>query len=501
MPRITTWTPYWARYGSDRTALIHGSRHVTWGELDSRAASLAGGLLAAGVTKGDRVGVLLRNVPEYFFLEFACARVGAVFVPLNPMLGPQEVLDTCVDAGLSLLFTDGSHVDRLGPVVDWLGERHAYFLDGGDGQRSFTELLDHPPAPADPSVTSEDPLFICYSSGTTGRPKGAVLTHGNIEAVADALISVDQLTASDRTVLNVPLSFTGSAIAIGMPALRAGGSIVLHENLDTDRLLHDMASLRVTYFGSVPVVFERLAQDPRFDQLDLDHWRYSKVGGAVVPQSLLERYRDRGIRLLAAYGLTENCAQGLSLPHHEYERKFGSVGLPIMGLEAKLLDAEGLEGARGELLLRGPSVMKEYWNQPELTRETLADGWLRTGDVAEHDEEGYFRIVDRIKDLIISGGVNVHPAEVEAVLSAHPDVDEVAVVGLPDDTWGEKPVAIVRSQRRDLALQDINTFANGSLAKFKLPKDLIVREEAFPRSMSGKILKRELRAELLAGQE
>jgi fatty-acyl-CoA synthase len=222
-----------------------------------------------------------------------------------------------------------------------------------------------------------------------------------------------------------------------------------------------------------------------------------------VPEHLIRIYTDRGVGLVNAYALTEGSGLNLELQAHQALRKLGSVGIPLLGQEARVVNASGGAadpGEPGELLLAGSTVMKEYWRNPAATAETLRDGWLHTGDVASVDSEGYFRIVDRAKDMIISGGINIYPAEIEAVLGQHPDVAEIAVVGVPDEKWGEAPVACVVTGNRGLTLEQLNAFAEGSLARFKRPRQLVLRDAPLPRSMSGKILKRELRSELKDGR-
>jgi fatty-acyl-CoA synthase len=266
------------------------------------------------------------------------------------------------------------------------------------------------------------------------------------------------------------------------------------------RVLDDIEGNGVTFIGVVPLILERMAAEPDFARRDLSGLRVAKVGGATVPEHLIRIYNDRGVGLVNAYALTEGSGLNLELQAHEALRKLGSVGIPLLGQEARVVNADGGAadpGEPGELLLAGSTVMKEYWRNPEATAAALRDGWLHTGDVASVDSEGYFRIVDRAKDMIISGGINIYPAEIEAVLGQHPDVAEIAVVGVPDQTWGEAPVAcVVTTGNRGLTLEQLNAFAEGSLARFKRPRALVLRDAPLPRSMSGKILKRELRSEL-----
>jgi fatty-acyl-CoA synthase len=499
MTGISSWARFWARYGADRVALVHEGGDRTWGQLEERCSRLAAGFLAAGLEKGDRVGGLLRNGPEYIEVILGCARIGAIFVPLNPLLTASELRVLAEDAGLSALVTQASFTSVLDPLDELIGAERIFFAGDPPAMgRSLDELCQHGTVPGDRAVSGADPMLICYTSGTTGRSKGAVLTHANLEAVAAGAIAFDALTRDDRAIITVPLAFTGASVSVAVPFLRCGGSLVIRHEFAPARVLDDIEQ-GVTFIGVVPLILERMAAEPDFGQRDLSGLRVAKVGGAPVPEHLLRIYAARGVGLVNAYALTEGSGLNLQLQAHEALRRLGSVGIPLPGQEAKVVNADGGEadpGEPGELLLAGTTVMQEYWRNPQATAQTLREGWLHTGDVASVDADGYFRIVDRAKDMIISGGINIYPAEIEAVLSQHPDVAEVAVVGVPDERWGEAPVACVVTGNRELTLDQLNAFAAGSLARFKRPRELVLRDAPLPRSMSGKILKREIRSEL-----
>ena len=503
MTGISSWARFWARYGPDRPALVHEDGNRSWGELEEHCAALAAGFLAAGLRKGDRVGGLLRNGPAYIEAVLGCARIGGIFVPLNPLLTASELRMLAEDAGLAALVTDASFTAVLGPFDELIGAERIFFAgDPPDGGRPLAELLGHGSVSGDGDVHGSDPIMICYTSGTTGRPKGAVLTHANMAAVAAGAIAFDALTRDDRAIITVPLAFTGASVSVAMPFLRCGGSMVIRHQFGPALVLDDIERGGVTFIGVVPLILERMAAEPDFYQRNLAGLRVAKVGGAPPPEHLIRIYNDRGVGLVNAYALTEGSGLNLELQAHEALRKLGSVGIPLLGQEAKVVNADGRDappGEPGELLLAGSTVMAEYWRNPQATADTLRAGWLHTGDVASVDDEGYFRIVDRAKDMIISGGINIYPAEIEGVLAQHPDVAEIAVVGLPDEKWGEAPVACVVSANRDLTLDDLNAFAERSLAHFKRPRRLVLRDEPLPRSMSGKILKREIRSTLAAG--
>lgn len=501
MSGISRWVSYWARYEQDRTVFLHESGNRTWGELEDSCAHLAAGFLALGVGKGDRVGVLLRNMPEHFEVLLACARIGAVFVPLNPLLTARELEELAQDADLSAVVTDASFTSVLDPLEKLVGAERIFFAGKPPAMgRSLQDLTRHGALRDDLEVRPADPLMICYTSGTTGKFKGAVLTHANMEGVASGAIAFDALTRNDRAIVTVPLAFTGAGVSFAIPLLRCGGSIVIRQEFVPSLVLDDIEHNGVTFIGVVPLILERMAAEPDFERRDLSGLRVAKVGGAPVPEHLLKLYQARGVGLVASYGLTEGSGLNLELQAHEALSRRGSVGIPLLGQQARVVDDNGKDaapGEPGELLLAGSCVMKEYWRNPEATSQALRDGWLHTGDVAIVDEDGYFRIVDRAKDMIISGGLNIYPAEIESVLSAHPDVKEVAVVGIPHDKWGETPVACVVTDNPNLNLEQLNEFAAQSLARYKLPSKLEIRTVPLPRGMSGKILKREIRAELL----
>jgi fatty-acyl-CoA synthase len=481
--------------------MIHGGRTVTWGELEEHCSRLAGGLAGLGVSKGGRVGGLMQNAPEHFEVVLACARAGAIFVPLNPMLTPAELREQAEDAELDALVTDSSFAAAAGSLEHVVGPARTFFVDAPpEGGRALAELRAGAAIRDDAGVDMADPLFICYTSGTTCRAKGAVLTHGNCEGLAVSVMAADGLRPHDRALVTVPLAFTGAGVSFAMPILHCGGSLLIRDAFDPEAVLDDVERRDVTFIGVVPMVLERIAAVPDFERRDLSRLHVAKVGGASVPESLLRLYQDRGVPLVGAYGLTEGTGCNLELPAHDALRQLGSAGLPLLGQRAKIAGAEGREaapGEPGELLLAGACVMQGYWRQPETTADTIRDGWLHTGDVATVDDEGYFRIVDRQKDMIISGGINVYPAEIERVLSGHPDIVELAVVGVPDDTWGETPVACVVSSNPSLTLDHLLAFAEGKLAPYKRPRRLQLMQQSLPRGMSGKVLKRELRRHLL----
>jgi fatty-acyl-CoA synthase len=491
---VGEWARFWADYEPDAVALIDDHQTVTWKELNVRVGQLGMGLRQLGVRSGDRVATLTSNRVEHFELLFACARAGAVLVPLNPMLTAAEIAFNCEDAGVSVVVTE--------PELEHLVERAVRVAPGriivmirADGEHSWEWLHRRGQLTTDDAASGDDPLLLCYTSGTTGRPKGAILSHANIEAMASGAIAFDQLTPDDRTIITVPLAYNGGGVSMPLPLLKAGGSVLIRKDFEPARMLDDIERYSITSIGVVPVILERMAREPGFATADLSSWRAAKCGGAGAPEHLLALYQSRGVKLSAAYGLTEAGGFNILLPPQDARRKLGFIGMPVLGQQARVVDANDDEvppGVRGELLIRGDCVFQGYWQNGPATQEVLRGGWLHTGDVAAKDEEGYYRIVDRVKDMIISGGINIYPAEVESALLAHPDVLEVAVVGMPDPEWGEAPVAFVVTDNGGLTLEDLTKFSADRLARYKRPKRLVL-VEGFPRGSSGKVLKRSLR--------
>jgi fatty-acyl-CoA synthase len=301
----------------------------------------------------------------------------------------------------------------------------------------------------------------------------------------------------DRILLPFPLAFTGG-LALGMVALFSGAMLVLEPAFEPGRALSLIESQRITVFMAVPTLFQQMAQHPSFASTDISSIRCASSGGATVPVPLLQTYLQRGITMTQTYSLTEVSASGITLPYHQSMERAGSCGVPAMHSEARIVDADDRPcppGVVGEIIIRGPEVMAGYWRNPQATAATLRDGWCHTGDLGTMDGDGYFYVVDRAKDMLISGGLNVYPAEIERQLATLPGVVELAVVGVPDERWGETPAVIAVATGDGPTGADVLAACAGVLADFKIPRYLVVREQPLPRNMSGKVLKAELRAE------
>ena len=368
-------------------------------------------------------------------------------------------------------------------------------LDVDDASWAERVTSGRRPAPVD--VADDDPFFICYTSGTTGQPKGAVLTHRSWFYASMVRALQGGINKNDRILLPFPLAFTGG-LALAMVALWSGATLVLEPAFEPGRALELIEAQRITVFMAVPTLFQLMAQHPAFAATDISSIRCASSGGATVPVSLLRTFLDRGITMTQTYSLTEVSASGITLPYHEAFERVGSCGVPAMHSEAKIVDDDGVEvppGTVGEIAIRGPEVMAGYWRNPEATAAALRDGWCHTGDLGRMDDDGYFYVVDRAKDMLISGGLNVYPAEIERELAGLDGIVELAVIGVPDERWGETPAVIAVTDGRTLTGADVLARCDGRLADFKLPRYLVVRDSPLPRNMSNKVLKAELRAQ------
>lgn len=460
------------RHPGRREALydVGSGRRWTYAALHRDALAWAGRLTRLGVCRGDRVAVLAYNRGDTLALLFACAELGAILVPMNWRLADAELrwqLEHCTPR---VLFADANHVGRLGGEAMEPGDD----LEEGPGSRS------------------DEPWMLMYTSGSTGRPKGALLTHRQLTANARNTVAACGLTAADSTLTFTPLFHTGGMNCLTTPLIFAGGRVVLTRSFDAGEALRLIAAERVSLLMGVPTIFQMLADHEMFDTSDVSCVRDVLVGGAALPMSLLALYRSRGIPLRQGFGLTEVGPNCFSLPPADVDRKAGTVGRPLV--DARLVRPDGsvcAVGEAGELLLGGEAVCGGYWNDPAATAKAIVDGWFHTGDVLSRDEEGFFTVRGRSKEMYKSGGENVYPPEVEAVLDACPGVVTSAVIGVPDERWGEVGRAFVEV-RDGVREGEVRRFLEARLARFKQPKYLHL-VAALPRTASGKIDRAALR--------
>jgi fatty-acyl-CoA synthase len=509
---VGRWIRDRGRSTPERVAIRCDGEAITYGTLDARSERLAAGLRARGLTPGDRVASLTANRPEHVELLLACAKAGLALVPCNWRLTLPELRDQLEDAEPALLLVDPAHaakaedlgvptamLDRDG--LDALAEpaQDGVVPSGAPGSGDVTDgaVAVREPAGGREPVADDAPLLIVYTSGTTGRPKGAVLTHANCFWTNLALDRTVPIGHDDVVLAVLPQFHVGGWNVQPLLALWAGATLVLERSFDAERALGLIASEGVTTMMGVPANYAAMADAEGFAAADLRTLRSAVVGGAAMPESLLATFADRGVAIVQGYGLTEAAPNVLCLAPEDAVTHAGWAGRPYPHVEVALRDPQGgglLEGpATGELVVRGPSVFPGYWRDPEATAATFADGWLLTGDLAERDATGRYALRGRRKEIYISGGENVAPAEVEHVLATHPTVAEAAVVGVPDARWGETGAAfVVPAAGATVDPAGLRAFAAERLATFKVPRTVAV-VDALPRTALGKVQRTVLR--------
>ena len=465
-------------------------------QLNQRSNQVANALLGLGLVPGDRVACLMSNQPRYVESYFACAKAGYVFVALNWRLTVPELSYQLLDSGAAAVLYGADQLPLVEPLMAQFPQVRWLAADHGEFDAAVTAApVAEPPIGA----TGEDPLYMMYTSGTTGRPKGALLSHrANISYLASMLVTSD-LDIDERQIVVAPM-FHIAGLGMTMVAIYRGMTTVIVKNFDPGLLWDIVDQERITGFLGVPSMLAFMYQHPKRASAVRPSLRWVVCGAAPVPVSLIEAWHAMGVQVRQVYGATETHGGICLLTSEHAATKVGSTGLPYYGIDVRVVDLAGNPvppGMPGEVITRGPHLFSGYWNLPEATRDSLRDGWFHTGDIAEVDEDGFVYIKDRSKDMIISGGENVYPAEVENVLSSHPGVSEVGVIGQASAKWGESACAVV--VRGDgwkgddaLLLDELRALAQSRLAKFKQPKTYVF-VDALPRNPSGKILKRVLR--------
>lgn len=483
---LSTWIERHAAFQPRKAAIRFEQHAIDYVTLAQRVRGAAGMLAKAGVVEGDRVAYLGLNRPEMIELVFACARLGAMLVPLNWRLAPPEHAYILENAEPRLIVVEQGYragIESSLPAVV-LGNELEHWPEAGDA-----------PANGDP----DSAILLVYTSGTTGKPKGAVLTQDAI--LCNALMSVHahDLGSGDRVLTVLPMFHVGAMNIQTLPALHAGAEVVMHRRFDPGATLGAIAEHRPSLLVLVPATIAAMIEHPAWKTTDLSCLRMVTTGSSIVPTRLIQAFHERDVPVIQVYGSTETAPTAAYLRAEQARVHVGSTGLPGLHCEIRIQTADGKDaapGERGEILVRGRNVMREYWRDPAATADALKDGWFHTGDVAHHDEDGFIHVDERKKDVIISGGENVYPAELEDVLLEDPNVVEAAVVARPHPRWGEEPVAVV-VPRTGAALQGAAILGrfNGRLARFKHPRD-VVFVERLPRNAMGKVLRYELRAML-----
>jgi fatty-acyl-CoA synthase len=496
-----------AAFAPDKPALVFEGEAMSYGALARRIEACAAALSGLGVRHGDRVAIASLNRPDYLVLLYACARLGAILVPINWRLAVPEQLFILTDAEVALLVLEQAFAGVLPSFAQALPGATAIGLDfTPEGGLRFDDLLTSaPPAPA-PAGVLHDPLLIVYTSGTTGRPKGAVLTQGALFCNGVMSQHMHGLTGDDHVLTVLPFFHVGGLNIQTTPALHQGATVTIHARFAPDATLASLARERPTLTVLVPATMQALIAHPGWRDADLSCLRAVATGSSIVPQGLIDAFTLRGVPVLQVYGATETCPIAIYTRLGGDLSRTGSTGLPGLCCEARTVDDAGAAcrpGQAGEILVRGPNVLSHYWRNPQATAEALSDGWFRTGDIGTCDADGYFTVHDRRKNMIISGGENIYPAEIERVLTAHPGVVEAAVIGRPDPTWQEVPVAYVlahpdhRADEAALRLA-LTAMLAANLARFKLPREIVFVTD-LPRTALGKVQHFRLKAEQSGG--
>lgn len=489
----TDWLGSHARLTPEQIAMIDGDTKEQWTymELNERACIIAGHLLRIGIQKGDRIAILTPNHHSYFELLFATAKIGAIFIPLNYRLSAKELSYIIKDAGAKIVFYHEEFVQMAGAIQAAVDDLQTISL-----QSEFIDWLAQKEIQQiDSSTSLDDPWVIIYTGGTTGLPKGVVLTHNNILWNAINTVISWKLSSTDRTYTVLPLFHTGALNALTMPVLYAGGTVVLGKQFAPENTLTTIAEQKISILLLVPTMHHMIIHDPLFEQITFVHDPIFLSGGAPCPLSIYDGYQKKQIRFKEGYGLTEAGPNNFYLSPEEAKRKRGSVGKPMIHNRITLIDEAGnpvADDEVGEIVIEGSHVFAYYWNNEIETSKTLQNGKLFTGDLAKRDKDGYYYVVGRKKEMIISGGENIYPLEVENVLQNHPQLSEAVVVGIEDTKWGEKVVAFVVNKKGEKPEKEtLITYCHQHLARYKTPKDFYFLEE-LPKTAVGKIDKKKL---------
>jgi fatty-acyl-CoA synthase len=479
-----------ARVTPDQLALVsvESGERLNYAQLDARAWGAARALHAAGLRAGERFGVLSHNSVDYVALFFAAGRVGAVIVPLSTRATAHELEQIAADCEMKLCIRSGDfeEVALSVPVASFetMSESFAAAAD---------EFSAAPHVPFDPEAT----YCLLYTSGTTGRAKGVMIPRRQLYWNGYNTAICWDLRADDVTPVFTPIYHAGGLTALMLPVFCAGGAAILHKSFNVSEVWKTIVEEKCTVVLGVPTIWKLLMEAPEFETADLTSVRWFISGGAPLPHYILDAYQKRGVTLKQGYGMTEVGVNCFTMTPQESYRKPGSIGRPLMFTAVRVVRGDGFDaevGEVGEMWIRGPHLSLGYWNNPQATSESyLAGGWFRTGDLARVDEEGFFYIAGRSKDMFISGGVNVYPAEIEAALVAHPGVADAAVIAAADETWGEVGIAFVVAT--NLSATELDRYLTTRISKYKVPKRFIF-VDSLPRTPYGKVVKEELRQKI-----
>lgn len=487
---------YWARVRGDAKSVVVDAQALTWRELNDQANRFANGLIAQGFRPGDRVGMLMHNQLAFPVAMLGTLRAGGAIVLLNVRYTPDEMHHPVTDSALSVVVADEVLLPLLAGIGDYAGRVEVVTTTPVTGYANFAEVLADDPADPGVAVSGEDIAMICYTSGTTGLPKGAAMSHQAIYAAGAAKTYVVRQSFDDRMLLPMPMAYTAGSVFFLRDGIQSGQTTYFLSKPTAETMLDMIERERITAIEGVAVLYEMMMSHPRFAEADLSSLRRAVTGGQFVSMELLRRWQERGVHLSQGYGQTESAGSYITiLTTDEALSRIGSAGLPMPNLDVRVMREDGTEaqpGESGEIWVRGASIMTCYINRPDETAAALAGGWLHTGDIGVMDQDGYLKIVDRTKDMLISGGLNVYPAEIEKALGGFAGLEDIAVIGVKDARWGEVPI-LVTSNLAGVDLDALRALCRERLADYKRPRFLIAHPEPLPRTFSGKITKLALR--------
>ena len=497
---IATWVEKWSLICPDKIAIRYQTEDISYGMFGRKVRDTAAMLHdALGVRRGDRVAFLGQNHPRMFYLLFACARIGAILVPLNWRLTSTEHHHMLTDSGATVFFVEEAYQDQCEPLLKKLPDCR-FVTIGGTKMPGWTGLQEvlrtsqgHEPRP---DSELDDPVLIVFTSGTTGFPKGAVLTQAALETNVLNSIHMHDMIFDDVVLTILPMFHVGGLNIQTTAAFYMGATVLLHQNFDAGKTIEAINRDHPSLMIMLPAHMKPLYDHPAWDSLDLSSLRSVTTGSCVVPEKMTSFWHDRNIPLIQVYGSSETCPIAIHQTASNAFQTEGSIGFPAKHCKVRIVDDKGQDckdGDAGEILIKGRNIMTYYWNNSQATKKALRKDWFYTGDIGYRDAGGCYHFVDRKKDMIISGGENIYPAEIETVLAGHPDIQEIAVVGRPDDRWGEAVVAfIVATNGHNPTQEDILNWLKDRLGRYKHPRDFHFLDH-MPRNEMRKILKEKLR--------
>jgi fatty-acyl-CoA synthase len=498
---VRDWPRHHARTTPGKLAHVDlaSGRRFAYRDFDDRVGRAAGLMQSLGIKAGDRVGYLMFNSTDVLEIVFACWRIGAIALALNWRLTADELDFIVNDAGARAVFLDTDSAELAADLRERTDVEHWIVSDGLGGDSAYERgLADHDPVFEMALQQLPDQCLLMYSSGTTGKPKGVIITHEMMLFSAINLVQSSQLSSNSTSLVAMPMFHIGGLNVFTCPLIYVGGANIVMRAFDPAVALDAFSDPAhgITHFLGVPAIFNALKMHPQNGEADFSRLEVALAGAEAVPHSLIHWWNERGLKVQEGFGMTESAASNCLLPAEYVPEMAGSAGKATLHSEMKIVREDGSEaeaGELGEIWMRGPAITPGYWNRPEANEECFVDGWFRSGDIAKIDADGFVFIEDRVKDMYISGGENVYPAEVENILYELDAIAEVAVIGVTDSQWGEVGCAVVAlKDGAALSLADIARHCDDRLAKFKQPAHLAL-VDILPRNATGKVLKFELR--------